>query len=100
MQPPPERRWLFWEVDASRIDLEAHADYVLARVLEHGTLDDVRWAIATYGLDGIRRFFREVGHPEMSDRTVGFWRAVLHAENERWATPPDWRRSSSAPWID
>ena len=100
MQPPPERRWLFWEVDPSRIDLDAHADYVLARVLEHGTLDDVHWVIATYGLDGIRRFFREVGHPEISERTATFWRAVLHVEDERWASPPDWRRSSSAPWID
>ncbi len=97
---PDERRWLFWEVDPAKVDVSEHADYVLARILEHGRMEDVRWAVATYGLERIHRFFREVGHPELSDRTLAFWRAALRAEDEPWATPPAWRKSRSVPWID
>ena len=97
---PEAQAWLFWELDLAAVDLVRDADSILARVLERGRLVDVQWAIATFGLDRIHRFFREVGHPEVSDRTLQFWRAALGAGDEMWATPPSWRKGSSAPWID
>ena len=97
---PDDLRWLFWEHDFDALDPARHADSILARILEHGRMVDVRWAIDRYGLERIHRFFREVGHPELTDRTLAFWRAVLRAENETWQSPPAWRKSSSAPWID
>ena len=96
---PESVRWLFWEHDADALELVAHADTILARVLEHGRLADVRWLIDHYGFDRIHRFFREVGHPEISKRTESFWRAVLRAQDEPWRSPPDWRTNSSAPWV-
>ena len=69
----PERsRWLFWDVDVSTLDLERHSDYILPGVLEFGGIDEVRWAMAVYGMDGIHRFLRDVGHPELSERTLRF----------------------------
>jgi hypothetical protein len=91
-------RWLFWEVDVDSLDADRDADFVLARLLEFGRMADVRWAMKHYGLDRIHRFFREVGHPELSGRTLAFWRAVFQAEDEPWQAPPDWRRNSNAPW--
>jgi len=52
------------------------------------------------GMEGIHRFLRDVGHPELSERTLRFWRAALKAKDETWASPPAWRKSSAAPWID
>jgi len=97
---PEDMKWLFWNVDFEGVDPARHARLVLARVLERGRLVDVRWAIERYGLDRIHRFFRDEGHPELTERTVRFWRAALNAENEAWASGPAWRRSSSAPWMD
>ena len=99
MPGPPDRlRWLFWNIDFDALDVERDADTILARVLERGRLVDVHWAIDTYGFDRIHRFFREVGHPELSERTIAFWRAVFDAEDESWPGPPAWRKNSSAPW--
>jgi hypothetical protein len=95
---PAEFRWLFWDVDFETVDAGEHADFVLARVLEFGRMAEVRWSIATYGVERIHRFLRDCGHPELSERTVAFWRAVLNAEEEEWAKPPPWRRSRIAPW--
>ncbi len=98
MKVPAEQRWLFWELDVAELDVEAHADQILARVLEQGRLIDVRWLIATYGYDRIHTFFKEKGHPELSARTRAFWRAVFNADEEPWAEPPSWRKSSAVPW--
>ena len=98
MRLPEARRWLFWESDFEGIDSERDSAYVMTRVLEFGQLEDVLWVIRTYGSERIHRFFQEVGHPELSARTLTFWRAFFNAEGESWASPPSWRTSSSAPW--
>ena len=97
---PESIRWVFWDVDFSTLDVEQHADAILARVLEEGRLEDVRVVLSIYGPERIHRFFREVAHPLISARTRAFWRAFFHAENEPWATLPAFRTSSAAPWID
>jgi hypothetical protein len=98
MRPPNKMSWLFWEQDIRRLHVQRDANYILARILEHGSLEEVRWAMGKYGPERIHRFFREVGHPEMSDRTLRFWRAFFKADDEQWAAPPSWRRDSSIPW--
>ena len=98
--PPKEQAWLFWDVDVATIDLVTHAHAVIPRVLERGRLVDVRWLLSTYGREAIHRFLRDTGHPELSDKTLTFWRAALQAKGERWATPRASRPLSSAPWID
>jgi hypothetical protein len=96
---PKQHQWVFWDVDARKLDAGAAA-YIIPRILEFGGIAEVRWAIQTYGTDGIHRFLRDVGHPELSSRTLSFWRAALNAEDETWASPPSWRKSNAAPWID
>ena len=95
---PREFRWTFPDVDAAKLDVEKHSTYILARILEFAGIAEVRWALKTFGPDRIHQFLRDVGHPELSPRTLAFWRAYFNAENETWASPPDWRRSSFAPW--
>jgi hypothetical protein len=97
---PRKFRWVFWDVDPRTLDLGRHRDYVLGRVLERGGIDEVRWIIAIYGMAEIHRFLRDRGSPELSRRTIQFWRAVFGAEDEKWAEPAAWRRGTGAPWID
>lgn len=97
---PANMRWIFWDVDFDAIDVVAHADGVMARVLERGCLADIRWLIDVYGLDRIHAFFREVGSPELTERTRSFWRLVFDAKEESWAEGPAWRRDSSRLWVE
>ncbi len=96
---PESLRWLFWEADFDALGADQDADYILARVLERGRLADVQWVIDRYGKSRIHRFFRDVGHPELSKRTICFWRVVFDAEEEPWRQRPDWRTNSGAPWL-
>ena len=91
-------RSLFWDSSPSRIDLLRDTDYVMGRVLEFGRMKDVRWLMKRYGLEAIHRFLATSANPELSPRTLAFWRVVLHAEDETWRAPPAFRRNSSAYW--
>jgi hypothetical protein len=93
-------KFMFWNMDFARLDYRRDADAVIATIVEFGRLEDVRWMLRTYGRERVHRFFKTVGSPEISDKTVAFWRAVFHAEGEEWPRPPAWRRSSSAPWVE
>jgi len=84
---PAKLHWLFWNVEVSKLDVERDAVAILARVLERGRMEDVRWLIRKYGLPRIERFFRAGGHPEISRRTRLFWRAALKVRRDEWPEP-------------
>jgi hypothetical protein len=98
MPVPDEMRWLFWDADVDAIDIERNADDILARVLERGRLAEVRWALVTYGVERIRRFFEAGGHAEISARTLSFWKAYFETEGKTWRAKASFRTSSSIPW--
>lgn len=95
---PDTVAWLFPEYARTELDPGRDARLVLARVLEQGRMEDVRWCVGRYGLERIHRFLREEGHPEISPRTIALWRAALGAKDERWAIPRRSRLRSAAPW--
>jgi hypothetical protein len=95
---PVGLHWLFWDVDPASLDLSMHRRVILARTLEKGRLEDVRWLIRNLGEQAIIDFMRGGGHPELSPRTLAFWRAYFSAQDESWESPPSWRQSSAVPW--
>lgn len=68
---------LFHDVRPEEIDPEAHAAFVIARVLDRGTLCSVGALLRYYGRDRLRTFFREGGRDRLSPRTVPLWEAFL-----------------------
>lgn len=48
------RRSLFWDVDPKTIDPKKHARYIIERILDFGTDDEVRWMWGAYNKNSIR----------------------------------------------
>ena len=44
---------LFWDADPADLDFSKHRKYVVQRVLERGTLDDMRHLFSMYGFDNV-----------------------------------------------
>ena len=44
---------LFWDADPGDLDFTKHKKYVVQRVLERGTLDDMRHMFSMYGFDNV-----------------------------------------------
>jgi transcriptional regulator with XRE-family HTH domain len=69
---------LFWDHPFSGRDLENHSVWVVARVLDHGTLEDVH---ALQRLMGKAAFLRSVALADrVSPRTRSFWLQILAME--------------------
>lgn len=41
----------FWDIDADKLDIERWDKYVIARILQWGRAEDLRWLRKTYGKD-------------------------------------------------
>ncbi len=46
---------LFWDVDPKTIDPKKHAYYIVERILDFGTDEEVRWMARTYSHSLIRK---------------------------------------------
>ena len=44
---------LFWDADPANLDFSKHMKYVVQRVLERGTLDDMRHMLSMHGFDNV-----------------------------------------------
>lgn len=44
---------LFWDAEAADLDFERNRPYVVQRILERGTVEDVRSAFRIYGVPGV-----------------------------------------------
>ena len=82
---------LFWDAKPGAIDTEAHAPYVIGRVLALGTMPQVRALLRLYGRDRLRSFFLAGGLRHVDRRTASFWLLMLDLTRE------ECERRSSAP---
>lgn len=73
---------LFWDAKPGALDPQAHAPYVISRVLTLGTLLQVRALLRFYGLSRLREFFIRGGLRQVDARTASFWLLVLDLSRE------------------
>lgn len=90
---------LFWDADVDAIDSERHAPYVIARVLDLGTLVQVRAIERFYGRERLRSFFLEGGLRRVEPRTAAFWLHILGLPRQACESTSS-PRPSSKRWND
>lgn len=88
---------LFHDTRLVDIDPVAHADFVIARVLDRGTMNSVRALVRLYGLPHVRRFLANGGAQRLSRRTTALWRAFFDLTEDA-CTPRSSARSKSRFW--
>ncbi len=84
---------LFWDVDPATVELDAHADYVMERVMTRGTLEAMRWLRGTYSVAQLADYLRRRGD-RIPPRDRAYWHLVAGLPlvlEPSGATPP-WNR--------
>jgi hypothetical protein len=71
---------LFWDIDPGTLDIERHLKYVVARVLEAGTLDDWMLLCRQFTLPGIIDIARRLR--SLDPRALAFLSVVGHVPRE------------------
>lgn len=74
--PVPEfLRSYFWDVTFAELEVKTHVSLIIKRVLDRGNLRDVRWLVATYGKDTIKKVVMETR--DLARPTGNFWADML-----------------------
>lgn len=64
----------FWEVDIGKLDPKKRAEYIIARILEYGRPDAIRWAWRTFSQKEWRAALKM---REVSAKSRSFWMPLL-----------------------
>lgn len=89
---PADSAWLFPEYDFATMTPRRFANVVIERVLERGSVIQVRWLIQYYGTRTITAWVRRYGYRRLSHKVFEYWRWVFGIK--RYHRPP-WERASA-----
>ena len=71
----------FWEIDFDRLDVEAHPQYILERILEYGDERAIRWMMRRFSraevADILFRF------RSLSPKSANFWAVVFNVDKKK-----------------
>jgi len=88
---------LFHDVAPAEVDPDEHSAFVIARVLDRGTMRSVRALVRLYGQGRLREFFSGPEARRVSPSTRAPWRNVLGLPVDR-CEPTSSARISSPFW--
>ena len=87
---------LFWDADPEKLDFVANKRYVIERVLNRGTMEDLSTAFKTYGKDVIVEVAK--GLRTLEPKALSFIACIAGLPREEFRCYKS-RQSSQAPWI-
>lgn len=77
---PPAVERLFWDVDPSTVDLGAHRDYVMERVMNRGSWEAMQWLQRAYPAATIRDYVQTRGATTLTPQVLAYWALVSDAD--------------------
>ena len=72
--------FLFWDVDPSGINPDLHRQFIIPRVMERGTLADVKAVWDYYGSESVKNAL--LNAIDLSAKTVSFFANQFHLSRE------------------
>jgi len=74
------RNTAFWDVDKSSLDMDRDRDFIICRILEYGTMEDVKALLEIYDMKDIEAAVRRSN--SLSRVTASFWSKMLRISSE------------------
>lgn len=74
-QLPEYFRAYFWDVEFEKLGIRRSAHLIIKRVLDRGSLSDIRWLLRTYGKEEIKKVV--MGTRDLARPTGNFWADIL-----------------------
>ena len=94
---PESTKLLFPEYEFKQMEPEAYASVIMERILERGSVAEVRWLLDRYGVRRLATWLRRYGYRALSPRPFEYWRWVPGIK--RFRRPPwDRARKSKESW--
>lgn len=74
MAIPPYVKKYFWEVDTKKLDPKKRPEYIIARILEYGRPDAIRWAWRSFSK---KEWLAALSMREVSAKSRSFWLSLI-----------------------
>lgn len=71
----------FWDTDMSKMDYEKNADYIIRKVFEYGSLDDIMEVTAYYGKEKVKTAL--ISAPYLTEHTQYFGSMFLNIPRQQ-----------------
>lgn len=91
---PRGLRRFFWDVRLADLSTEQHQNFILARLLESGDWQALRWVFQTYPRKALTTFLQDRGVALLSRRAWHFWSVQLGLKPR--ARSASWRHQGRA----
>lgn len=79
MKLPSYLKKYFWDTDFAKLDPEKNRLYILSRIFEYGDVKAVRWALAHFAKEDIKKTLRE--SRALSPKSGNFWALFFNLRN-------------------
>ena len=90
-------RRYFWDVDPDHLDVQSDAPFIMARLLEWGDLDAIRWLLKTYSVGELGVTLKTIR--SLSPKSALFWAGLLGlAKEELKCMQKSWNTKSRSAW--
>jgi len=76
-------RFCFPEYNVDLLDYEKDKFIIIERILERGSLSEVRNLLKIYGVENIKNFVKKNGIKRLSRKSLNFWLTVLDIKEKR-----------------
>ena len=76
---PADVARLFWDTEPEQVDLGAHRDYVMERVMSRGGWAAMRWLRDMYSSEEMADFLVRKGH-RLAPRELAYWSLIAGIE--------------------
>lgn len=93
---PDLLRPLFWDADFSALDWQNDRDFIIRRILQHGSWQAIRWLRTACGDQALRAWLEAHSGGRLNQRQLRFWELILNLpaqEVEKWIS-----QVKSGPW--
>ena len=74
---PDNLKSLFWDCDFSSLDLRAHRNFVIRRILDRGNWQEITWLRKTLGDEAIKQWLLTKSGGGLDPRKLRFWEIIL-----------------------
>ena len=79
---PKKFHKFFWNVRIETLDTEESSEFIIGRILQHGTLDAVQWLRKTFGDEKIREYVAGPRRRGLSPKKINFWHKIYKIRPE------------------
>lgn len=80
---PEQLRALFWDVTFEDLSWDLHHDFIAARILERGSLQDIQWLRQYWGDSALRDFILIRQGKGLTPRQMRYWQLILDLPAEQ-----------------